>query len=733
MKQPLLIELCTEELPPKSLSALSASFSASVLEVLQQNALLTTPGEWQAFASPRRLAVLVQAVAAQQPDRKQQRQGPTLQAAYDATGKPTKAALGFARSCGAVLADLSKAEQAALAPGARLTLQQTIKGKNITEIAQLALDTAIKNLPIAKRMRWGNGNAEFVRPVHKLLALHGAEVLALTAFGLNAGRQTLGHRFHCPEPINIDQADQYANTLEKHGKVIADFAKRKQQICHDVRQLAEKLAPNGQATAVIDEALLNEVTGLVEWPVAIIGNFANDFLSVPTEALIASMKDHQKYFHLVDDKHQLLPHFIAVSNIESTQVARVIAGNERVLHARLSDAMFFWQQDKIQPLAAKYEQLEQVLFHVKLGSVADKAKRIAEVARFIGAQTGADLSLIAQAAALCKNDLVSYMVGEFPSLQGTMGRYYALHDGSTAAVADIIEQHYWPRFAGDKLAQSAEAVALAMADRIDTLVGIFASGEKPTGVKDPYALRRAALGIIRMLIDKKMAISLQDLLAQSIATYQANRPASAKSSSAKSTSAKSTSINLSAEQLLGAQQQINQFILDRLRAFYLAYGFSTNQFNAVAACHPARAIDFDNRIRAIKQFYAQNADAAQALAAANKRIANILRAHAHSNGDSTKPAIPAFDRAIAIEAAEQLLAINLENIGNEVQTSLDKKNYTAALTALARLRPDVDRFFDNIMVMDADPSKRGNRLALLQQLRALFLQVADISHLATDK
>ncbi|MFT5275649.1 MAG: glycyl-tRNA synthetase beta chain, partial [Saprospiraceae bacterium] len=488
MNPSLLIELCTEELPPKSLSKLSASFCASLTETLLQNELITASTEWQAFASPRRLGILIKDVSAQQQDRSQQRKGPALQAAYNDAGEPTKAAMGFARSCGVEVADLVKSETD---QGTWLTFEQSIKGKNITEIAQEALDTAIKNLPIAKRMRWGNSTEEFVRPVHRLLALHGSTIIELTAFGLQASKQTLGHRFHCSEPIDIETADSYETTLLGQGKVVANSESRKELIRRD----AEQLAKNAAATVILGDDLLEEVTGLVEWPVTIMGEFDTDFLNVPTEALVASMKDHQKYFHLVDSSSNLLPHFITVSNIESQQPDRVVSGNERVLRARLADGMFFWEQDKATPLAAKGAQLGNVLFHVKLGSVADKVQRIADVAQFIGERTGANNAVIKQAASLCKNDLVSDMVGEFPSLQGTMGRYYAAHDGETSLVADTIEQHYWPKFAGDKLAKSPEAIALAMADRTDTLVGIFATGEKPTGVKDPYALRRASLGI----------------------------------------------------------------------------------------------------------------------------------------------------------------------------------------------------------------------------------------------
>lgn len=695
----LLIELCTEELPPKSLSQLSRSFSASILESLLASELIDKDTISRPFASPRRLGILVEHVASRQNDRVQQRKGPALQAAFDDNGEPTKAASGFARSCGVEVNDLAKTETE---PGTWLTFEQSISGSNIQELAQAALDLAINNLPIPKRMRWGDSSEEFVRPVHKLLALHGESVLDLTAFGLSAGRETLGHRFHCVEPLKIAHANDYETILHDQGKVVADFAKRQQQIITEANDLAQSIA----AKVELDPSLLDEVTGLVEWPVTIIGEFDAAFLAVPKEALIASMKEHQKYFHLLNAGGQLLPHFITVSNIESVEPERVVKGNERVLRARLSDGMFFWEQDKTQSLASRSEQLPKVLFHIKLGSVAQKVARVIMVANFIAKHIGANAQLVERAASLCKNDLVTNMVGEFPSLQGTMGRYYATNDKEDLIIAQAIEQHYWPKFAGDKLPESAEATAVALADRVDTMVGIFATGEKPSGVKDPYALRRATLGVIRMLLDNNIELSIPEILDCSIKSFQS-----------------STEATVSPDQT--TQTAITQFVFDRLRAYYTSDHFSANEFNAVAACEPSLLTDFDHRLRAIQTFYTENEEKAKSLAAANKRIANILRKVDYE--------LPTFNIDTASEPAELTLAKQLSNIKAQAESDFAAKHYSEGLAKLASLRSAVDDFFDQTMVMDKDISLRNNRLALLQQLRDLFMQVADISHLVIEK
>lgn len=695
--QNLLIELGTEELPPKALKQLSNAFSASLSESLKTAGLITGEAGLQSFATPRRLGVLINDVADRQANFKQNRKGPAVTAAFDSQGQPTRAAEGFAKSCGVEVNALSreKTDQ-----GEWLVFEQNIKGKSITECAQVALDQAIAQLPIPKRMRWGDKSAEFVRPVHWLLALHGDTVLALTALELNAGRLSFGHRFHHPASLEIAHSDDYATALEK-AYVIANHETRRDIISKQCAALTD----NSNGEAVLETALLNEVTGLVEWPVSILGSFDESFLDVPREALIASMMDHQKYFYLVDQNDNLLANFITVSNISSSAPEKVLSGNERVLHARLSDAQFFWDQDKQQSLSSHADRLEKLLFHVKLGSMAEKTSRLVYISSQISSLIGADSKTTARAAKLCKLDLLSNMVGEFASLQGTMGRYYALHDGESAAVADAIEQHYWPKFAGDRLPRSNEATALALADRLDALVGIFLTGEKPSGVKDPYALRRAALGVLRMLVERKLDLPLQTLLDITMDAYRKTS---------------NHEINLDANTLT----DLRRFIMDRLRAYYTGQGFEVNTFNAVAAVEPSCVYDFDQRMHAVRDFFETEKTAATALAAANKRIANILKKQGSDKAQ--------FDQKMLSEPAEKTLATLLEALQQSTRNAFDQQQYAKGLTELAQLQTPVDTFFDEVRVMDDDESIRKNRLGLLSALRNLFLQVADISHLNVE-
>jgi glycyl-tRNA synthetase beta chain len=466
------------------------------------------------------------------------------------------------------------------------------------------------------------------------------------------------------------------------------------------------LASDAGGIAVLDDALLNEVTCLVEWPVSILGQFDPIFLDVPREALVASMRDHQKYFYLMDSDGDLLPAFITVSNIESTAHEKVLKGNERVLHARLFDAQFFWEQDKQHKLEDNAPRLEGLLFHIELGSMADKTQRLISISGKIAELTGADVAASQRAANLCKLDLVSLMVGEFASLQGTMGRYYALNDGESKIIADAVEQHYWPKFAGDRLPQSGVSLALALADRMDALVGIFATGEKPSGVKDPYALRRAALGVLRMLIENDLDIRLQSLIEITVDAYQ-DTP------------------NISVRPNQEIQAQIKRFVHDRLRAYYTGKGFKIQAFNAIAEVHPAYASDFDRRIRAISEFFKSEKSTATSLAAANKRIANILK--------QNKVGSTGYDSDLFQEEAERNLATALEALGESTKAAFESQQYTRGLTELASLENPVDIFFDEVRVMDEDESIRNNRLGLLGALRDLFLQVADFSHLNVDK
>ncbi len=697
MNQSLLIELGTEELPPRALKQLSDAFSATLSESLQAAGLFSDNTHVKSYASPRRLAVWMSEITDTQEDFSQIRKGPAVAAAFDDNGEPTRAAQGFAKSCGVEVADLGREKTDR---GEWLVFEQTIAGKSITECAQEALNAAITQLPIPKRMRWGDKSAEFVRPVHWLIALHGESILELSALGLEANNTSRGHRFHHRDIIVINHADDYAGELRR-CYVLADFSFRQERI----KNQCEALASEAGGIVVLDPALLDEVTGLVEWPVSLLGKFDPAFLEVPREALIASMKDHQKYFHLTDKHGELLPAFITVSNIESSAPEKVLTGNERVLHARLSDGQFFWEQDKLHALEDNAGRLENLLFHIKLGSMGDKTRRLQSIAGQLAKYTGADVTATERAASLSKLDLVSHMVGEFASLQGTMGRYYARHDGEDEVIADAIEQHYWPKFAGDKLPESGESVALALADRLDALVGIFASGEKPTGEKDPYALRRAALGVLRILIEKQLDIPLQTLLEITIGAYQ-----------------DSAEVKVSPD--AETEAQLSQFILDRLRAYYASQGFDVNTFNAVAAVEPTRVYDFDLRIRAVSAFFETEQSAATALAAANKRIANILKKEgARANQ---------YDTDLFTESAESELAAVLESLQKSTHKAFANQQYAQGLVELAQLQSPVDSFFDDVRVMDDDEKIRNNRLGLLGALRELFLQVADISHLNVE-
>ncbi len=695
--EPLLIELGTEELPPKALINLSNAFSQSFTKSLSEAGLLSNDTEIKSYATPRRLAIYLSEIKSGQASFNQLRKGPAVKAAYDESGAPTKAALGFAKSCGVEVADL-KREQTN--KGEWLVYEQTVAGQSITACAQTALETAIEQLPIPKRMRWGDKNAEFVRPVHWLLALYGNTVLDVSALELSAGNISQGHRFHFPDAIEIEHPDRYEQAL-KTAFVIADYAQRQTLISKQCQQLAKQHG----GEVVLDPDLLDEVTALVEWPVPIMGGFDEAFLEVPREALIASMKDHQKYFYVVDQAGDLLPKFITVSNIDSPKPGKVLTGNQRVLHARLSDAQFFWHQDKQQSLENNFARLENLLFHVKLGSMADKTRRLESVSEQYAELINGDTRATQRAAALCKLDLLSNMVGEFASLQGTMGSYYAKHDGEDDIVYQAIEQHYWPKFAGDRLPESKPALALALADRMDTLVGIFASGEKPTGIKDPYALRRAALGVLRMLIERKLDIPFNTLLEIAITAY-ADTP------------------NIESRPNDQTQIDCRQFIIDRLRAYYTGQGFDINVFNAVAAVQPTRAYDFDRRIRAVHDFFSHQKSAATALAAANKRIANILK----KNPDHTKQ----YNPDLFSEKAEHGLAQALQATSQPAQAAFDAQQYEVGLTELAKLEQPVNQFFDEVRVMDENEAVRDNRLGLLNQLRVLFFHVADISHLNVE-
>ncbi|MEA3292592.1 MAG: glycine--tRNA ligase subunit beta [Pseudomonadota bacterium] len=696
----LLLELGTEELPPKALQRLGRAFADGIAKGLQEAGLLAGETEYRWYATPRRLAVWAKGVLPRQLDRVEERRGPALKAAFDDDGNPTRAALGFAGSCGV---GVEKLERLETAKGAWLVYRRKVRGEKLARILDRCMEETVKRLPIPKRMRWGASEVEFVRPVHWLVALHGADVVDAGVLGLRADRYSRGHRFHAPGRLRVSSADRYASILEEKGRVIADYDARQGKI----RQQVERLAKRTGGEAVMEQALLDEVTGLVEWPVALLGEFEKTFLQVPPEALVSSMSAHQKYFHMVNGRGRLLPAFITVSNIQSKSPKRVREGNERVLRARLADARFFWETDRRQSLARRADALQEVLFHVSLGSVYDKALRIEQLAGSIAKKMGVDEALSRRAALLAKADLVTEMVGEFPDLQGVMGRYYAATDGEPAEVAEAIDQHYAPRQAGGELPRGRAAQAVALADKLDTLLGIFASGEIPTGDKDPYALRRAALGVLRILIEKKLDLDLEQLLSDGVEAY-AVTPYIAVMPDA------------------GTAEAVFDFMQERLRAWYQGEGYSAEEVASVLACRPSRPLDFHCRLLAVSRFLKRHAGAAGSLAAANKRIANIL-------GKAKEPVPARHDPALLTEAAERRLAAALEETGGLADTLFDADDYTQGLTELAKLREPVDRFFDDVMVMCEDPALRDNRLALLGEMRRLFLQAADISHLRVEK
>ena len=683
----LLIEIGTEELPPKALLRLSNAFTDGVRKGFAQAEL--QHGEMKSYAAPRRLAIWIQQVQAAQADREQLRRGPALAAAFNGEGCATPAAQGFARSCGVTVEELERIETD---KGAWLGYRVQEKGRSTSELVPEIVTQALNQLPIPKRMRWGAGNAEFVRPVHWVVLLFGDDVIDAEILGVKSGRDTRGHRFHHPQAMYIAEPAAYAPLLETEGQVLADFATRREAIRGQVIEAG--VAAGGKA--LIEEDLLDEVTALVEWPVAVVGGFETRFLDVPSEALISTMQDNQKYFPVVDSKGKLLPHFITISNIVSRDPSQVKAGNERVVRPRLTDAAFFWNQDRKQRLETRAEKLGNMVFQTKLGTLLDKQKRVARLAAEIAKQIGGEAKLADRAAYLAKCDLLTSMVFEFPELQGVMGRYYATHDKEPAEVAQALDEQYWPRFAGDRLPESPTGQALAMADRLDTLVGIFAIGQPPTGDKDPFALRRAALGILRILIECKRDLDLATLLDFAAQGFDSKLKAGK------------------------AVEAVFDFMMERLRAYYTEAGITPDVFDAVSAQRPTRPLDFHARLHAVSDFRAL--PEAESLAAANKRIGNILR--------KTDESIPAsIDAGQLVEASEQALAQALGSLKDKVGGLFDSGNYTDGLRQLAALREPVDRFFDNVMVMADDAALRANRLALLQQLQALFLRVADLSRL----
>ncbi|MGD8842885.1 MAG: glycine--tRNA ligase subunit beta, partial [Gammaproteobacteria bacterium] len=636
----LLIEIGTEELPPKALRRLSLAFADAMNNGLQAAGLQAA--NTTAFATPRRLALLIKSLPLAQTDRETVRRGPALSAAFDDEGCPTQAAVGFARSCGV---DVEALEQLETGKGSWLSFRVQEKGHTTEQLVPELVNKALAALPIPKRMRWGDRDDEFVRPVHWVVLLFGDQVIDARILGVNSGRHTHGHRFHHPQAIYLAEPEAYLPILETEGYVLADYEARREAIRAQVIEQANALG----GEALIDADLLDEVTALVEWPVALSGQFDSGFLDIPSEALISSMQDHQKYFPVVDADGALMAHFITVANLASADPDQIRAGNERVIRPRLADAAFFWNQDRKQPLAARAEGLRSMVFQKKLGTLFDKQERIATLAGRIATMIGAEHAHAERAARLSKCDLLTSMVYEFPELQGLMGRYYALHDGEPETVADAIAQHYLPRFAGDGLPETGVSQAVALADRLDSLVGIFAIGQQPSGDKDPFALRRAALGVIRICIERALDIDLEQLLEAAAGAFGDNLDTAS------------------------AVDSVFGYTMDRLRGYYQDQDVDVDLIDAVLATRPTRLLDIDRRIQACREF--RRLPEAASLAAANKRIGNILK--------KTDQPIPAqIDPTLLEDAAEQQLAGQLEDMRQDVLPLLDAGDYTPALTRL---------------------------------------------------
>ena len=687
----LLIELGTEELPPKALKSLGLAFRDGIVDGLAQKKL--GHGDVQWFATPRRLAVLIDSVELCAPDKNLEVLGPPVDRAKDEAGQWTPAAAGFAKKQGVAPEDLESIDTP---KGSRLGLRKLEPGADTSDCLNDIIHSSIAQLPIPKRMRWGASRVEFVRPVHWIIAMLGQKYDHGEVLGLSAGNTTRGHRFHSSGEIVIKRPEDYISALAD-AKVVASFEQRQQMIRDQVETEASAL----KASAVIDPALLDEVTGLVEWPVALTGSFEERFLEVPAEALVSSMKEHQKYFHLVDENGALKPNFITISNIESKDPIQVIAGNERVIRPRLSDAAFFFETDKKTSLEQRVEKLRSIVFQQKLGTVHDKTQRVAKLAGALAQKIGSPAELAQRAALLSKTDLVTEMVLEFSDMQGIAGSYYALHDGEDADVASALAQQYWPKFAGDRLPETGTACALGLADRLDTLVGIFGIGQPPTGSKDPFALRRASLAVLRILVEKDLDLDLRECLDLAVAQYDAGVIAD------------------------GTSEQVLDYMIERFRAWYEEEGIPSEVFRAVSARKLSRPVDIQRRVHAVHAF-TQLPEAA-ALAAANKRVSNILsKLEAdHSFGD--------VSANLLTESAESALAQQLDTLGKAASDHLENDQYTEALASLAGLHEPVDAFFDGVMVNVDDEPLRNNRLNLLKTLRDQFLQVADISQLVVSK
>jgi len=684
-----LVELGTEELPPKALKSLGEAFATQFEAALTQADLSFDSVSW--FAAPRRLAVYVSGLAEGQADKVVEKRGPAVSAAFDADGNPTKAAQGWARGNGI---DVAEAERLVTDKGEWLLHKAHVPGQSVAELLEGLINQAVSKLPIPKPMRWGNYNTQFIRPVHTLCVLYGSEVVNVSVLGLTSGRVIQGHRFHGEGRFELDHADNYASALEQQY-VLADFEARKDK----VRQQLEDAAQSLSLKPDYNEDLLEEIASLVEWPVVLQAGFDEAFLAVPKEALIYTMKDDQKYVPLLDSNGALSNTFLFVTNIESRDASQVISGNEKVIRPRLADAEFFFNSDKKTTLESRLESLETVLFQKQLGTLKEKSERISALSAFIASQIDANETQAARAGLLAKTDLMSNMVMEFPDVQGVMGKYYALNDGEDAPVAEALYEQYMPRFAGDALPSSGVSASVALADKLDTLVGIFGIGQLPKGDKDPFALRRAAIGVLRIVTELSLPLDLETLVSKAIDVY-----------GDKLTNAET-------------QSQVVDFVLGRFTALLQDQAIAIDVIQAVAARRPTKPADYLARVHAVDKFRAL--EEAEALAAANKRVANIL---AKQNVEVTDT-VNIYESLLA-EEAEKALYAELKVAQKEVDIALPSQDYTRILTALATLRNVIDNFFDNVMVMADDEAVKNNRLALLSLLRQLFLTTADISILA---
>ncbi|MFO4688686.1 glycine--tRNA ligase subunit beta [Vibrio cholerae] len=684
MAKEFLIELGTEELPPKQLRTLAEAFAANFAAELATADIAHEGVTW--FATPRRLALKVANLAESQPDRVVEKRGPAVNVAFDADGKPTKAAEGWARGNGITV---EQAERLVTDKGEWLLFKEQVQGQQTASVVVEMAAKALANLPIAKPMRWGDKETQFIRPVKTLTTLFGSELIQGEILGVASARTLRGHRFMGEAEFTIESAEQYPAILEERGKVIADYATRKAMIIEGSQQAAQQLG----GIADLEDALVEEVTSLVEWPVVMTAKFEEKFLKVPAEALVYTMKGDQKYFPVYDASKKLLPNFIFVSNIESKEPRHIVEGNEKVVRPRLADAEFFFNTDRKRPLVDRLPLLENAIFQQQLGTIKDKTDRITELAGYIAEQIGADVEKSKRAGLLAKCDLMTSMVFEFTDTQGVMGMHYARHDGEAEEVAVALNEQYMPRFAGDELPSRGVSAAVAMADKLDTIVGIFGIGQAPKG-SDPFALRRASLGVLRILVEYGYQLDLVDLIAKAKSLF-GNRLTNA-----------------------NVEQEVIEFMLGRFPTWYQDAGFSIDIIQAVLARNPTKPADFDQRVKAVSHFRAL--EEAEALAAANKRVGNILAKYDGELGEE-------IDLALLQEDAEKALAEAVEIMAEALEPAFATGNYQEALSKLAGLRAPVDAFFDNVMVMADDEALKKNRLTLLNKLRNLFLQIADIS------